>query len=69
MKSSKMKWASAYNFLGRIFCRCAAKNWAIRSKSSKAPMRFLWAFRFYPLRYYPEGERAMSQGVYGFTFF
>jgi hypothetical protein len=27
-----------------------AQSRAIRSKSSKAPMRFLRAFRFYPLR-------------------
>jgi hypothetical protein len=36
---------------GRIFSGpLARKNRAIRSKSSKAPMRFLWAFRYYPLR-------------------
>jgi hypothetical protein len=42
----------------RIFCGqgiCAAnsltaKNRAFRSKSSEAPMRFLWAFRCNPLR-------------------
>jgi hypothetical protein len=28
----------------------AQKNRAIRSKSSEAHKRFLWAFRFYPLR-------------------
>jgi hypothetical protein len=30
------------------FLALRAKNRAIRSKSSEAPMRFLWAFRYYP---------------------
>jgi hypothetical protein len=38
---------------GRIFLgaqKRAQKNRAFRSKSSEAPMRFLWAFRYNPLR-------------------
>jgi hypothetical protein len=32
------------------FLALRAKNRAIRSKSSEAPMRFLRAFHYYPLR-------------------
>jgi hypothetical protein len=32
------------------FLAQSAKNRAFRSKSSEAPMRFLWAFRYNPLR-------------------
>jgi hypothetical protein len=32
------------------FLALRAKNRAFRSKSSEAPMRFLWAFRFNPWR-------------------
>jgi hypothetical protein len=32
------------------FLAQSAKNRAFRSKSSEAPMRFLWAFHFNPLR-------------------
>jgi hypothetical protein len=36
--------------MGAFFAANAAKNRAFRSKSSEAPMRFLWAFRSNPLR-------------------
>jgi hypothetical protein len=32
------------------FLAQSAKNRAFRSKSSEAPMRFLWAFRYNPWR-------------------
>ncbi|MDR1179327.1 MAG: hypothetical protein LBK44_02380 [Spirochaetales bacterium] len=32
------------------FLALRAKNRAFRCKSSEAPMRFLWAFRYNPLR-------------------
>jgi hypothetical protein len=32
------------------FLAQSAKNRAFRSKSSEAPMRFLWTFRYNPLR-------------------
>ncbi|MDR1180216.1 MAG: hypothetical protein LBK44_06895 [Spirochaetales bacterium] len=35
---------------GAFFAANAAKNRAFRSKSSEAPMRFLWAFRSNPSR-------------------
>jgi hypothetical protein len=39
-----------YQNLGAFFAANAAKNRAFRFKSSEAPMRFLRAFRFNPLR-------------------
>ncbi|MDR1178895.1 MAG: hypothetical protein LBK44_00190 [Spirochaetales bacterium] len=35
--------------MGAFFAANAAKNRAFRCKSSEAPMRFLWAFRYNPI--------------------
>jgi hypothetical protein len=49
-------------FWAHFFWRAspAKKNRAFRYKSSEAPMRFLWAFRYYPLR---SGSSELCHGI------
>jgi hypothetical protein len=50
---------------GAFFCPLRGqKNRAFRSKSSEAPMRFLWAFRYNPLR----TPSANCASVYAFAY-